>query len=122
MANTKPDRVRFEYRFDKLYNPIYVNGAWGGLTPQGEICINFFLERTPLPLDHTHTISEDGAIGPNISPVSTGPEGEPLFIRFISTGVVMNLETSKKIVDFLQKQIAAHEMMTTAIDPTKEAH
>ena len=34
-------RVLFKYEFPETYNPVYANGAQGGLTPQGEIALNF---------------------------------------------------------------------------------
>ncbi|MFC0297755.1 hypothetical protein [Geobacillus jurassicus] len=41
--------VHFKYLFPDDYNPVYVNGAHGGISPQGEIVVNFYFERRPLP-------------------------------------------------------------------------
>lgn len=39
------DKINFKYKFSDAYNPVYVNGAYGGVNPRGEIVINFYFER-----------------------------------------------------------------------------
>lgn len=31
----KPEKIKFKYIFKDDYNPKYVNGAFGGISPQG---------------------------------------------------------------------------------------
>jgi len=92
MSNKKPE-ITFKYVFNYSYNPTYVNGAQGGFSPRGEMVINFYLERQPLPESITHEITPAGAIGRE-----TGVEPSDLpnsMVRFIDTGVVMSYENAK---------------------------
>ena len=92
MSNKKPE-ITFKYVFNYSYNPTYVNGAQGGFSPRGEMVINFYLERQPLPESISHEITPAGAIGRE-----TGVEPADLpnsMVRFIDTGVVMSYENAK---------------------------
>ena len=60
------NNIIFKYIFEDDYNPKYVNGAYGGITPKGEIIVIFFLERHGLPKSETISISEDGKLGDEI--------------------------------------------------------
>ncbi len=89
----KKAELTFKYIFNYGYNPSYVNGAQGGFSPRGEMVINFYLERQPLPEAISHEITPEGAIGREIS-----VEPEDLassMVRFVDTGVVMSYENAK---------------------------
>jgi hypothetical protein len=91
--SSKKSELTFKYVFNYGYNPTYVNGAQGGFSPRGEMVINFYLERQPLPDAITHEITLEGAIGRE-----TGVEPKNLansMVRFIDTGVVMSYENAK---------------------------
>lgn len=88
----KPE-LTFKYVFNYGYNPSYVNGAQGGFSPRGEMVINFYLERQPLPDAITHEITPEGAIGRE---VAVEPKNlASSMVRFIDTGVVMSYENAK---------------------------
>ena len=92
MSNKKPE-ITFKYDFNYGYNPSYVNGAQGGFSPRGEMVINFYLERQPLPDAISHEITPEGAIGQE-----TRVEPKDLsssMVRFVDTGVVMSYENAK---------------------------
>ena len=92
MSQKKPE-IKFKYVFNYGYNPSYVNGAQGGFSPRGEMVINFYLERQPLPEAISHEITPEGAIGNE-----TGVEPKDLaqsMVRYIDTGVVMSYENAK---------------------------
>jgi hypothetical protein len=92
MSNQKPE-ITFKYVFNYGYNPSYVNGAQGGFSPRGELVINFYLERQPLPEAISHEITAQGAIGreTNVEPADLASS----MVRYIDTGVVMNYENAK---------------------------
>lgn len=106
------DKVKCKYIFKDDYNPIYVNGAQGGINPQGEIVINFYLERNALPVSQTYEITE-GKID-----VSKEIESEPndfknSFVRVMENGVVMNYQTAKEIHKWLGSNIEKLEQLTS---------
>lgn len=101
----KEKSVIFKYKFAEDYNPIYVNGAYGGVSSQGEIVANFYLERLPLPNSVTHKVEENGIVGEIIDEKNIPSDLNKSFIRFVKTGIVVNVETAKQIRDWLNKQI-----------------
>ncbi|MDO9068809.1 MAG: hypothetical protein Q7W05_10200 [Deltaproteobacteria bacterium] len=92
MSSKKPE-LTFKYVFNYGYNPSYVNGAQGGFSPRGEMVINFYLERQPLPESITHEITAEGAIGreTEVEPRDLASS----MVRFIDTGVVMSYENAR---------------------------
>lgn len=104
-VQTLPKRVEFKYKFADDFNPVYANGAHGGISTQGEIVLNFYLERQPVPFEEIHSIDAQGKLGPIIerTPVIDGESIQA--IRFVASGVVLSHETAKRIRDFLDRQI-----------------
>ena len=56
-------KMRFKYVFNGSYNPVFVNGAYGGSSPKGKFVINFYHERIPVPKSLTYQLNEDGTLG-----------------------------------------------------------
>lgn len=96
-------KITFNYHFSENYNPIYVNGAYGGVGPKGEIIINFFLERPGIPISHTHEINNDGSLSSKPKSVPQNPLSNT--IRFIETGIVLSFESAKRIHTWLGQKI-----------------
>ena len=111
MSQKKPE-ITFKYIFNYAYNPTYVNGAQGGFSPRGEMVINFYLERQPLPESISHEITPEGGIGRE-----TGSEPENLansLVRYVDTGVVMSYDSAKVFHDWLGDQLRALEELHKA--------
>lgn len=111
MSHKKPE-VKFKYLFNYGYNPTYANGAQGGFSPRGEMVINFYLERQPLPDSISHEITPEGAIGQE-----TGVEPSDLaktMVRFIDTGVVMSYENARVFHAWLGDKLNEVEQMHKA--------
>jgi hypothetical protein len=100
---------KFKYIFSDNYNPIYVNGAYGGINSKAEIVVHFFLERTALPNSITHEVNEDGTLGTEIE-IEPKDHGTSL-VRFISTGIIINLEQAKTIHKWLGEKIGTLERL-----------
>jgi len=96
-------QIIFKYVFPENYNPVYCNGAFGGVSTHGEIVANFFLERMPIPNSLTNVLHSDGSLG---GVVSMDPETlDTTVIRHVSTGIVLNEESAKSIHAWLGNQI-----------------
>ena len=97
------DQKEFTYRY--VYpgdlRDLYVNGAWGGITPRREIHLHFYSERQPIPKKITHVIEKDGKIGEPTGPAESGGD----VVRLIQTSMVMDLETAIRTRDLLGKFI-----------------
>lgn len=111
MSNPKPE-VTFKYVFTADYNPVYVNGAHGGVSPRGEIMVNFYLERLPLPDSITHEINPNGTIGNE-----TGGKPADLkttLVRHIDTGIVLTAENARMFHAWLGERIREAEAIERA--------
>lgn len=108
MAQNKPE-LKFKYIFDYGYNPVYANGAHGGVSPRGELVMNFYMERMALPESITHEINPNGTIGSE-----TAAEPADLahsMVRFIEAGVVMNYQNARELHLWLGERIKEMEAL-----------
>ncbi|MBJ6751314.1 hypothetical protein [Geomonas anaerohicana] len=97
------NEMTFKYIFTYDYNPIYVNGAHGGISPRGELVINFYLERQPLPNAISHEITQAGQIGPETE-VEPSDLGRSL-VRQVINGIVVNHQTARELHYWLGEKI-----------------
>lgn len=112
-------QIEFKYVFSEDYNPIYCNGAYGGVATQGEIIVNFYLERMPLPKSLTHEINPDGSLS---GVVETDPSdlGSKV-IRYVNSGIILNEASAKSIYEWLGRQICELESRKSAKCPLEDA-
>ena len=104
--------LKFKYIFSDDYNPVYVNGAQGGVNPQGEIVANFYLERLALPNSQTQVVTPTGVLG---EVIDTDPKDlNQSFVRFVKSGIVMNLQSAKGIHAWLGSLIEQCEKVQKA--------
>ncbi len=102
LVSKKPE-VTFKYIFTYDYNPVYVNGAHGGISPRGDLVVNFYLERPPLPNEVTHELTPSGTIG---AETSVEPEDfAQSLVRFVPTGVVLNYHTARELHHWLGEKV-----------------
>lgn len=102
--------IKFKYIFSKDYNPKYINGAYGGITPKGEITVNFYLERQGLPISQTYQLKPEEK---QATEISAEPNDLQLsMVRFVDTGIILNLTSAKEIVAWLNEKIEILEKAT----------
>lgn len=101
-------KIKFKYKFDDSFSPVYTNGVIGGPTVRNEIVINFFIERNPIPYETTHELDKDGKIGAIIEHKPEDKE-DIVLLRKINTGVIMDLQTAKELLSWLESQIKMAE-------------
>ncbi|KAF0220758.1 MAG: hypothetical protein FD174_1082 [Geobacteraceae bacterium] len=112
--NKKPE-ITFKYVFNYNYNPSYVNGAQGGVSPRGEIVVHFYHERPALPDSVTHELTSQGGIGRE---TAVEPESLPsTMVRFIDTGITMNYENARVFHAWLGDRLKEME----ALQKTQQA-
>ncbi|WP_224982749.1 hypothetical protein [Geomonas agri] len=97
------NEMTFKYIFTYDYNPVYINGAHGGISPRGELVINFYLERQPLPNAISHEITAAGQIGPETE-VEPSDLGRSL-VRQVINGIVVNHQTARELHYWLGEKI-----------------
>ena len=107
--------INFHYVFSDDYNPVYCTGAYGGISPQGDIVANFYLERMPIPKSLTYALDDNGSLG---DVVSTEPEDlKQKVVRYVSTGVVLNEANARSICDWLKQQLDELEARRQVLNP-----
>lgn len=117
--NSSSKEIICKYLFENNYSPVYINGAHGGVNSRGEIVVHFYLERQALPYSLTLKVDEDGYVK-NDEILKTEPEElENSFVRHVSNGVVMNLQTAKLIKDWLSGHIERLESIVESNNESK---
>jgi hypothetical protein len=96
------DKQTIDYHYIKTnhYRTFYANGVFGGITPRGELQMDFFIERQVIPQLATYKILNDGKLGEMIK--TNGKSG---FIREFDCGVVMNMEVAVAFHQWLGQKI-----------------
>ena len=113
-----PEKIIFKYIFDEKYNPIYVNGVYGGITPHREIVANFFFERHGLPHSQIMDVESDGKLGKEFERFPK--EKYPYLVRVVESGIILSLDNAKKTYKWLGEKIKELEGLSGSIsDSTK---
>jgi hypothetical protein len=61
MVKKKPTTVKFNHKFPDDYRIVAVNGAWGGISPRGDLLMHFFIEHKTVPDQEIKSLKEDGS-------------------------------------------------------------
>ena len=102
--------VKCKYIFEANYNPKYVNGAYGGISSRGEIIINFYLERIPVPRSQTFTIS-DGLVANEVVEAAEPNDHAKSLVRLVESGVILDYANAKEIHRWLGEHLRKLEQL-----------
>ena len=105
--NTYPHRIRYEYEQDQGTRPQYAHGVWGGINPQGEIEMNFYLESDKLPPFSERLVAQDGDFGHEMAPFDNEMR---TITRHIHSRVVLNYHTARAVLEWLEDKLDALEL------------
>lgn len=108
MKKQEINKLKIKYIFSDDYNPVYVNGAYGGLSPRGDIVINFYFERQALPNIQTYEMHE-GIIGPEIIEERDPADHLGSMVRYVSNGIILDYQNAKEIHRWLGTHIKSME-------------
>lgn len=106
MSQQYPSRIRYEYEQDQETRLHYAHGVWGGINPQGEIEINFYLESDKMPPYSERLVAPDGSFGHEMAPYD---DDVRTIVRHIHSKVVMNYHTARAMLEWLEDKIVALE-------------
>lgn len=108
MKKQEINKLKIKYIFSDDYNPVYVNGAYGGLSPRGDIVINFYFERQALPNIQTFEMHE-GKLGPEIIEERDPCDHLGSMVRYVSNGIILDYRNAKEIHRWLGTHIKSLE-------------
>lgn len=101
--------VKFIFRKADDYKLYYSNGAYGGLTPHGDIVCNFFFEYPSLPDVETADFVE-GKVVPNET------ESKELeIIRELQTGIIITPIEAKNLALWLLQKVKEYEEISREV-------
>lgn len=95
--------IRFVYLTPENYKLHYVNGAYGGITPRGDMLCNFFFEYRSLPKVEKATLRGDRLISTETN------ESEQEMIRDLKVGVIMTPKEAKNLADWIYSKLKEFE-------------
>lgn len=95
--------LKFKYKFSEEYNPVYANGAFGGVTPNGELVVNFYLERHAIPKSQTMALAPDGKLGEEIE--REPDDHKSSMVRYVGPGVVLSPLAAAQIYSFIGQHL-----------------
>lgn len=106
--NTKyPNKIRYEYEQESSLRLNYAHGVWGGINPQGEVEMNFYIESDKLPNFSERIVAPDGSFGHEVAPYD---EELKVITRHIHSKVVLNYHTARAVLEWLEDKVEALEM------------
>src|SRR5689334_23353953 len=95
--------IEFDFIKGNFFRVISVDGAFGGLSPQGRsIHMALFSERRPLPRKTVHSLGTDGLLSDELM---DRRETRKAFVREVEADVVMDLPTAIAIRKWLTRKI-----------------
>jgi hypothetical protein len=102
-----PSKIRYSFSLEPKARLQTAHGVWGGVNSQGEIEMNFYYESEVLPPFVEQIVEPDGTLGHELIP----PEDEELreVTRSIHTRVLLNYNTARGVLEWLEEQLDALE-------------
>jgi len=82
----QPSKIDVEYEYDPDYRLVAANGMYGGVTPRGELRIDFFAEYVPIPDSGETSYRNKG--GRMVE--ETKKSQNPKLVRRIQVGVLVS--------------------------------
>ena len=98
----KKNKVTIHNKILNSYTIYHVDGAFGGVTPQGLINLSLFAERVPIPKSSDFEILDDGKVGKLIQNSTDSKKG---ILREYQAGIYMDLAVAKSLVTLLNLKI-----------------
>jgi len=99
-ANPEPREIIFRYEKSLLCRVIHVDGAWGGLTPRGDVYMALYSEHQPTPDQTVYRQNPDGVTASEVSTDSI--EG---VIREIDVEAILTYQGAIALRDWLNDRI-----------------
>lgn len=97
-------RVKFNFRRPEGYELHFVNGAYGGLTPHGDIICEFYFEYKDLPEEETGDI-----VNGNLIMDKKDSEGEIELERLFKTGIIISPQEARNVATWLNNKVEEFE-------------
>lgn len=111
---TTNSELKIKYVVPDHLQDCFVNGVYGGLTGRGYLHLNFFSEKTSLPITDIIEIVD----GDSQQPKAENQTRESDITRLIQSSVTMDINTAISVRDWLDGKIQQH--LTAHAEGTKQ--
>lgn len=103
-TNNKKKKVTVFNKISAGFRELHIDGAYGGITPQGQFNMNFFAERLAIPKSTEFEVENN-----KLKKVADSADSKDGIIREFETGVYMNIETARDIHKWLGDTLSAFD-------------
>jgi len=101
-SSSAQETIAFYYLKTPDYRIVHVDGAIGGVTPQGNIQVSVYAEHAAIPQKAVFHVTEDGALGDEIVDQRVARDG---LIREMSVSLVMTETATREFIEFLNRKL-----------------
>jgi len=109
-----PAEVKFDYIKSNFFRVVHADGAIGGPTPNGNIQMNLWSQRAPIPTHVVYQMS-GGVIGNEVE-----REQRDAIVREVEAGIVLDLPTAISVRDWLDRQIQSLSALASREEGTQQ--
>jgi hypothetical protein len=102
--------LKYDYIKSNYFRVVHVDGVWGGVTPQLNIQMAVFNERSAIPKQTVQEIKADGSIGRALPEKTIARDA---LVREVEVDLIMNLQTAKKVIAWLQDKVDQIEALVS---------
>ena len=117
MPESKHPQVTFRYKISPNYAVYSIAGAHGGLNSQGDVVVNLFSERAPIPRRQTFRVNSSGKL--DQPPLDV--ESETAIIRDVMFALAMEPETARSVGQWLIDRANEHNERVIKLNIPKES-
>ncbi len=108
-----PSEMDVHYIKTNSYRTFHVDGIYGGITPNGKIYAELFIQRSATPKLVKHKVTDSG-LGDVIS-----KEGKSGMIREIEAGIIMDMDVAITFRDWLNTKVEQFDKAIKLIEDEK---
>jgi hypothetical protein len=105
MAQERQQPTSIEIQFTKsaLHRTIHSDGAWGGITPTGNIRVGFYTEAQVLPNSVTYSVGAKRLEETSRTPNTEASRG--MLLREIEVEIIMSLAAAQALRNWLDDKL-----------------
>jgi hypothetical protein len=109
--NPMPSSLEFDYVKSNFFRVIRVNGAFGGIGPDGNLFMAVFSERPPLPDVTFQAVDSTGKVGAEL--MEQRKVTSKGIVRELEAGLSMDVNTARAIIQWLTERVGIAEKLAT---------
>ena len=112
-------KIKVDYTKGTSFRVMHSDGAFGGITPQGDIIVSFYHERHPLPTSMTYEVNPEGAIGKEVRAERMSEARN--MVRELEAAVHLKPEVAKSLAEWLLEKVKLAEKLRDRSEANTES-